>query len=87
MRIWGFEFNTCHDDKGKLVEGTVVKVRFYDEANVINKATRELTHRNPIELFKDDSGSLIFSDEVYGIDSFLNWIYSFGSSAQILEPQ
>jgi predicted DNA-binding transcriptional regulator YafY len=61
---------------------------FYcNEANVINKAKRDLAYRNPVNLYHDEGGNLIYEDDIYGKDSFIRWILSYGSSVRILEPQ
>ncbi len=86
-KVWGFDFNSALNNKGEFIKPTRVKVIFYDEANVINKAKRDLTYRNPISLSVDKNGNLVYEDDIYGIDAFLRWIYSFGSSVQILEPK
>lgn len=63
-----------------------VKVRFYNEANVIDKVRSELTCRGLPVSPPEEDGSLTFCQEVYGITSFFKWVLSFGSSAEILEP-
>lgn len=75
--VWGCEFNdTPHK----------VKVRFYNEANTWNKVRNDLSYRTNGSLYEKD-GFLYYEDIVYGINSFRTWIYSYGSSAIVLEPQ
>lgn len=83
-QVWGMAFN---DKKYH------VKVRFYNEANVFAKVGRDLSYRTKKKLTQDtvtengkDIDVLIYEDDVYGIDKFCNWIYSYGSSAIVLEP-
>ena len=87
-KVWGFEYDKCLDKSGALTDPLRVKVMFYyNEANVINKAKRDLAYRDPIALYTDDSGNLIYEDDIYGKMSFLKWIRSYGSSVRILEPR
>lgn len=85
-KVWGFDFNSCFNEYGEFVPALRVKVCFFDEANVINKVRRDLTYRNPLNLELDTQGNLIYEDDVYGIDSFIQWILGFGSSVKILSP-
>lgn len=63
-----------------------VKVKFYNEANVWEKAKRDLVCRTKGQLYEKD-GFLYYEDTVYGISKFRPWIYGFGSSAIVLEPK
>lgn len=63
-----------------------VKVKFYNEANVWNKVRRELAYRSNGKLYEDGE-FLYYEDTVYGISKFRSWIYGYGSSAIVLEPQ
>lgn len=66
---------------------TPVKVRFYNEAQVIFKARRELEHRCPPgTLEQEPGGSLLYTGEVVGMDVFRAWLRGFGSSVEVLEP-
>lgn len=63
-----------------------VRVRFYNEANVIKKVKREFKARRlpaPREL---PGGSLEYQGEILGVHNFAKWVLSFGSSAEVLEP-
>lgn len=62
-----------------------VKVRFYNEANVWKKVRQDLAYRTNGKLYEED-GFLYYEDTVYGIRHFQSWIYSYGSSAVVLEP-
>lgn len=64
-----------------------VKVRFYNEANVLEKVKREFKTRGLAELVQLEDGSLEYSGEIHGINNFAKWVLSFGSSAVVLEPQ
>ena len=63
-----------------------VKVRFYNEANVWNKVKKELANRVNGKLYEKD-GYLYYEDIVYGISKFRSWLYGYGSSAIVLEPE
>lgn len=76
-QVWG----NCFQD-----EPEHVKVRFYNEANVWEKVKRDLACRTKGQLYEKD-GFLYYEDTVYGISKFRPWIYSFGSSAIVLEPK
>lgn len=74
--VWGME-------SGDRVK---VKIKFIKEANVEEKVKRDLQRRiyKTIEEYDD---YFIYSDEVIGINSFKQWLRSFGSSAIVLEPK
>lgn len=86
-KVWGFEFDKCFDNSFNLKKPVTVSVRFFDEANVISKLKRDLFFRTPISFCKEESGSYLYVDSVFGTDSFINWVCSYGSSAQIISPQ
>lgn len=75
--VWG----NCFSD-----EPEHVKVRFYNEANVWNKVRKELANRVNGKLY-EEGGYLYYEDTVYGISKFRSWIYGYGSSAIVLEPE
>lgn len=75
--VWG----NCFSD-----EPEQVKVRFYNEANVWNKVKKELANRVNGKLYEKD-GYLYYEDIVYGISKFRSWLYGYGSSAIVLEPE
>ena len=76
-QVWG----NCFSE-----EPQHVKVKFYNEANVWSKVRRDLACRTKGQLYEKD-GFLYYEDTVYGISKFRPWIYSFGSSAIVLEPR
>ena len=76
-QVWG----NCFSE-----EPQHVKVKFYNEANVWNKVKQDLACRTKGQLYEKD-GFLYYEDTVYGISKFRPWIYSFGSSAIVLEPK
>ena len=89
-KVWGFEFGECIDENGDFRKPLHVKVEFYDHGNVINKAKRALTYRSPISLTESTRNGnkiLTYEDEVYGKDSFIRWILSFGSSVKVIKPR
>jgi hypothetical protein len=75
--VWG----NCFSDSPEHV-----KVKFYNEANVWNKVRKELAYRTNGKLYEDGE-FLYYEDIVYGISKFRSWIYGYGSSAIVLEPQ
>jgi predicted DNA-binding transcriptional regulator YafY len=66
-------------------EPVQVKVRFYDEFNVLSRLKREVADRTGAKLTTED-GSVLYEDLVEGKNEFLVWVRSFGSSAEILTP-
>lgn len=75
--VWG----NCFSDPPEHV-----KVKFYNEANVWNKVRKELAYRSNGKLYEDGE-FLYYEDTVYGISKFRSWLYGYGSSAIVLEPQ
>lgn len=75
--VWG----NCFSD-----EPEHVKVRFYNEAKVWDKVRKELANRVNGKLYEKD-GYLYYEDTVYGVSKFRTWIYGYGSSAVVLEPE
>lgn len=69
--------------KGPL---TRVKIRFYDDFNVISRVMRETAHRRKRSITWEKDGSIIYEDEVAGIHEIRTWVRGFGSSAEVLEP-
>ncbi len=63
-----------------------VKIRFYNEANVWNKVKKDLAYRTNGKLYEQD-GFLYYEDTVYGISKLRTWIYGYGSSAVVIEPE
>ncbi len=76
-QVWG----NCFSE-----EPQHVKVKFYNEANVWSKVKQELACRTKGQLY-ENNGFLYYEDTVYGISKFRSWIYGFGSSAIVLEPE
>lgn len=74
--IWGME-------SGDRVK---VKVKFLKEANVEEKVKRDL-QRRIYKTIDDYDDYFIYCDEIIGINSFKQWLRSFGSSAIVLEPK
>lgn len=88
-KVWGFEFDKCLSSDGTLNKPIKVKVLFKNHSNVHKKVRRDLKYRGQYKLTEKKEGKesvLIYEDDIYGVDSFLNWIYSYGSSAIIKSP-
>lgn len=63
-----------------------VTIRFYKEANVEEKVLKEFAARGlplPREM---PGGYLEYHGEILGIRIFSKWVLSFGSSAEVMEP-
>ncbi|AET66407.1 hypothetical protein Desor_0718 [Desulfosporosinus orientis DSM 765] len=72
---WGMEY-------GDLLP---VKVRFLNRSQTLAKVRKDVAHRDSKLTLLED-GSLLFQDEIIGVNEFITWILGFGSAAQILEP-
>ncbi|AFM39966.1 hypothetical protein Desaci_0920 [Desulfosporosinus acidiphilus SJ4] len=72
---WGVEY-------GELIK---VKVRFLNRSQTLAKVRKDVAHRTS-KLTLQEDGSLIFEDDIIGVNEFVNWILGFGSAAEILEP-
>ncbi|TYO92764.1 helix-turn-helix transcriptional regulator [Desulfallas thermosapovorans] len=64
-----------------------VKVRFYDEAGVLEKVRSEFARRGLAGLRAEPGGTLLFEGEVYGYLYFSRWLLGFGSSVEVLAPE
>lgn len=75
---WGVEQGELHR----------IRIRFYDEYNVLARLRRETAHRDTARLVEEaGGGSVIYTDEVSGLHELRVWVRSFGSSAEVLEPE
>jgi len=72
---WGMEY-------GDLIH---VKVRFLNRSQTLAKVHKDVAHRNS-ELTILDDGSILFQDQIIGVNEFITWVLGFGSAAEILEP-
>ena len=73
---WGMEY-------GDLIG---VKVRFLNRAQTWAKVRKDVAHRASSELTTLEDGSLLFEDNIIGVNEFITWILGFGSAAEIVEP-
>lgn len=64
-----------------------VRVRFYNDFNVVNRVRAETAHRQNRVLREEPDGTWIYEDDVVGFDDFRMWLRSFGASAEVLEPE
>ena len=85
-KVWGFEYDKCITPSGKRAKPLHVKIEFIYE-DVHDKIRRSLELRKPDKLEVTKNGKLIYEDDVYGKDSFINWVLSFGSSAKVISPK
>lgn len=69
-----------------MSEAVRVRVRFYDEAGVIEKAAAEFRRRGLPPLQVQPDGSAIFEGEIKGVNNFTKWLLGFGSAVEVLEP-
>jgi len=72
---WGMEY-------GEL---TRVKVRFLNRSQTLAKVRKDVAHRSS-EISTLEDGSILFQDDIIGVNEFITWILGFGSAAEILEP-
>jgi len=70
-----------------LSEPETVRVRFYNEANVIEKVKQEFRSRGLPEPVPVGDGSLEYHGKILGVNNFSKWLLSLGSSAEVLEPE
>ncbi len=73
---WGMEY-------GDLIQ---VKVRFSNRSQTAAKLRKDVAHRAS-QLTTLEDGSILFEDEIIGVNEFLTWVLGFGSAAEILEPE
>lgn len=72
---WGIEFG----------DPIPVKVRFQNRSQTLAKMKKDVAHRK-CRLTKEESGSILFEDEIIGKNEFIAWVLGFGSAAEVLEP-
>ena len=72
---WGMEY-------GDLIQ---VKVHFLNRSQTLAKVRKDVAHRNS-KLTTLEDGSILFQDEIIGVNEFITWVLGFGSAAEILEP-
>jgi predicted DNA-binding transcriptional regulator YafY len=72
---WGMEY-------GDLIK---VKVRFLNRSQTLLKLRKDVAHRAS-QLKTLEDGSVLFEDNIIGVNEFIHWILGFGSAAEILEP-
>ena len=79
-KMWGVNYSE---------RGTRIKLKIYDEGNVIDRVKNDLGSKVSDKTFSyfEDKGYAIYEDEVIGVDNFLSWVYSYGSSMVVLEPR
>lgn len=74
--IWGME-------QGEPVQA---KIKFLKAGNVFYRVRRDLECRQNKKLTEFDD-YIVYEDTIVGINSFKNWLRSFGSSAVVIEPE
>lgn len=72
---WGMEY-------GDLIR---VKVRFLNRSQSVAKVRKDVAHRSS-EITTYEDGSILFQDDIIGVNEFITWVLGFGSAAEILEP-
>lgn len=72
---WGMEY-------GDLIR---VKVRFLNRSQTLSKLRKDVVHRSS-DLTTLEDGSVLFQDDIIGVNEFITWVLGFGSAAEILEP-
>ncbi len=86
-KVWGFEYNECLNLDGSFKKPIQVSVKFKNHGNVFSKVERDLSFRTPTRLEINKNDELVYEDKIYGKNSFINWVLSFGSSAKITKPK
>lgn len=68
---------------------THIKLKIFDEVGVIDRVKKDLGDKITPQTFSynPDNGYAIYEDDVVGVGSFMSWVYSYGSSVVLLEPQ
>jgi predicted DNA-binding transcriptional regulator YafY len=64
-----------------------VRVRFYNDFNVVSRMRAETAHRRNRVLREEPDGTWIYEDDIVGFDDFRMWLRSFGASAEVLGPE
>ncbi len=68
-------------------EPTRVRVRFFDEMNVLARLQAEIADRPLAHLSQVGEGVWELVDTVAGLSEFRTWLRTFGSSALVIEPE
>lgn len=84
----GFSLDDYLDGQWGVYRGNPVevRVRFYDEFNVISRVRAETAGRKRAALSQVEPGVWEYTDTVLGDTEFRAWLRSFGSSAMVIEP-
>lgn len=69
-----------------LTDPVHVKVRIYDEAGVPQRVKADLGRKADGHLYQWD-GYYFYEDDVIGINRFCSWVYGYGSSMVVEEPE
>ena len=79
-KMWGVNYSE---------KCTHVRLKIYDEANVIERVRNDLGSKlNELTFtYYEDEGYAIYEDDVIGEETFLSWVYGYGSSMVLLEPR
>ncbi|MCR5213369.1 MAG: WYL domain-containing protein [Eubacterium sp.] len=79
-KMWGVNYSE---------KGVKVKLKIFNEAKVIERVKCDLGKKLTDDNFTlyEDEGYAIFEDEVIGAETFLSWVYGYGSSMVLLEPK
>ena len=76
--VWGTELSLP-------IHPIHVKVRIQDEANVPERVRIDLGEKAHGSFYQQD-GCYYYEDDIIGINAFLSWVYSYGSSMIVEEP-
>ena len=69
-----------------IFQGEPIKVKIWFHPDVAGYIKEKIWHESQ-EIHPQDDGSIIFEAEVAGTDEIRFWIMSWGSKAQVLEPE
>ena len=79
-KMWGVNYseNMVH-----------IKLKIFNEGNVLSRVKKDLrTKISPKTfIYYEDKGYAIYEDDIVGVDSFMSWVYSYGSSMVLLSPK
>ena len=75
--MWGAEYSDTP---------THVKIKIYREVGVPDRVLSDLGKRSDGHIQEYDD-HIIYEDDIIGVNKFKSWVYGYGSSIVVLEPQ
>lgn len=68
-------------------EETIIKVLVLNEANCLRKINHDISNYEYASLKQLEQDKYLLTAKIIGIEGFINWIMSYGSSIVVLEPE